>query len=76
MQKLHSNYTTSAALRLLETRYGLNNYAVRQILRIKLKRFRELLSGKDIFSRREQILLVLAFPELKHKIEYYEKETK
>jgi len=76
MQKLHSNYTTSAALRLLETRYGLNSYAIRQILRIRLKRCRELQKSKDIFTYREQTLIVLAFPELEHKIEYYEKEIK
>ena len=68
--KLHDNYSTDAILKLIVRRYGLNRYGIRQILRIDIKRLRELKKGKIKFSHKEYLLLTLSFQELVGKVDY------
>ena len=66
--ELHDAYTTSAAIHLMQKRYGLNAMGFRQLLAVGPAEYRNMVAGKIKMTDNQKALIYSAFGELTGRI--------
>ena len=69
--RLQKRYSSSAVIKLLTARYGLNMLGIKKILGIGTSRYKKLLNGAENLNDNEAKIIDETFTELKGRY-YYE----
>lgn len=72
--KLEENYSSSAIIKLIKIRYGLNLLGLKKVIGVTQKRLNILLKGSDNLNDREGKKIEFIFNELKGRF-YYDKQN-
>lgn len=70
IMKLHNNYTSSAVLKLLNVRYGLNPLGIKRMLSIRTRRYNLLVKGVEKLNGREARKISDTFVEMEGRFDY------